>query len=92
MNSRNFEVWPMFLFLNVIFALEGTLKDLFYSKPSQFVKNIFQHFTSSCSSTIYLQHICYVIKRSGPEVINFFMLNSAEHEFVLLINVKMLAF
>ena len=22
--SRNFEVWPMFLFLNVISALEGT--------------------------------------------------------------------
>ena len=27
--SRNFEVWPMFLLLNVISALEGTLKDLF---------------------------------------------------------------
>ena len=30
LNSRNFEVWPMFLFLNVISALEGTLKDLFF--------------------------------------------------------------
>ena len=24
-NSRNFEVWPMFLILNVISALEGSL-------------------------------------------------------------------
>ena len=28
LNGRNFEVWPMFLILNVIFALEGTLEDL----------------------------------------------------------------
>ena len=25
LNSRNFEVWPIFLFLNVVSALEGTL-------------------------------------------------------------------
>ena len=31
LNSRNFEVWPMFLILNVISALEGTFfLDLFY--------------------------------------------------------------
>ena len=27
--SRNFEVWPMFHSLNIISALEGTLKDFY---------------------------------------------------------------
>ena len=31
LNSQNLEVWPMFLFLNVISALEGTLYDLISS-------------------------------------------------------------
>ena len=30
-----FEVWPMFLILNVISALEGTFLDFFYDKKSE---------------------------------------------------------
>ena len=40
-------------------------------------------FTCQSFNTPYHRH------KTGPEVIKKFMLNSAEHEFVLLINVKM---
>ena len=33
--TEHFEVWPMFLSLNVISALEGTLKDLCYRTSTQ---------------------------------------------------------